>query len=99
MSDRPIACAFGVDVGSTTLKAVVLDGPVLRLGDLFDGLGEEAAREIARAPAPGRRVELDARWLAAVAKGYGVAWRPSSPESCKASTSPSTPPTSTWATS
>lgn len=59
-------------------KAVVLEGPVLRLGDLFDGLGEEATREIARAPAPGRRVELDARWLAAVAKGYGVAWRPSS---------------------
>ena len=59
-------------------KAVVLEGPVVRLGDLFDGLGEDAAREIARAPAPGRQVELDARWLAAVARGYGVAWKPSS---------------------
>ncbi len=57
---------------------VVLQDAVLRLSDLFEGLDAEADRPIARAPAPGRRVELDARWLAAVAEGYGIAWRPDS---------------------
>lgn len=53
-------------------------GPVVQLGDLFEGLGERAATPIARAPEPGRSVEVDARWLAAVAQAYGVAWRPRS---------------------
>lgn len=59
-------------------KSVVIDGAILRLGDLFEGLTEAADTAVARAPAPGRRVELDARWLAAVASGYGVDWRPAS---------------------
>jgi flagella basal body P-ring formation protein FlgA len=59
-------------------KSVVIEGAVLRLGDLFEGLAEAADTAIARAPAPGRRVELDARWLAAVATGYGIDWRPAS---------------------
>jgi flagella basal body P-ring formation protein FlgA len=66
--------------GPVRLKAsVVVEGAVLRLGDLFEGLGTLAETAIARAPAPGKRVELDARWLAALADGYGVAWRPASP--------------------
>ncbi len=59
-------------------SSVVVEDAVLRLGDLFDGLGDLAQTAVARAPAPGSRVELDARWLAALADGYGVAWRPSS---------------------
>ena len=76
-----VTAALAQDAAAPTIvlrKAVVLEGPVVHLGDLFDGLGEEAAREIARAHAPGRHVELDARWLAAVARGYGVAWQPTS---------------------
>jgi flagella basal body P-ring formation protein FlgA len=57
---------------------VVVEGPVLHLGDLFEGLGEKDAIPVARAPAPGKRVQVDARWLAAVAQAYGVPWRPSS---------------------
>jgi flagella basal body P-ring formation protein FlgA len=57
---------------------VVVEGPVLHLGDLFEGLGERDATPIARAPAPGKRVQVEARWLAAVAQAYGVPWRPSS---------------------
>ncbi|MCH7794290.1 MAG: flagella basal body P-ring formation protein FlgA, partial [Proteobacteria bacterium] len=57
---------------------VVVEGPVLHLGDLFEGLGEKDAIPVARAPAPGKRVPVDARWLAAVAQAYGVPWRPSS---------------------
>jgi flagella basal body P-ring formation protein FlgA len=57
---------------------VVVDGPVVHLGDLFDGLGTQAMTAVARAPAPGSRVQVNARWLAAVAQAYAVPWRPSS---------------------
>ncbi len=59
-------------------EKVVIDGSVVHLGDLFDGLGANAATPVARAPAPGTRVTVDARWLSAVARAYGVAWRPGS---------------------
>jgi flagella basal body P-ring formation protein FlgA len=65
--------------GPVLLKAnVVIDGPIVHLGDLFDGLGANGATPVARAPAPGNRVAVDARWLSAVARAYAVAWRPSS---------------------
>jgi len=57
---------------------VVVDGPMVLLGDLFDGAGDQGTTAIARSPAPGKRVEVGARWLAAVAKAYGLAWRPNS---------------------
>ncbi len=57
---------------------VVVDAPVVLLSDLFDGTGAQGATAIARAPAPGKRVEVGARWLAAVAKAYGLAWQPTS---------------------
>ncbi len=65
--------------GSVLLKTkVVVDDSMVRLGDIFDGLNEQAATAIARAPAPGKRVEVGARWLTAVAQAYGLPWRPSS---------------------
>ncbi len=65
--------------GPVLLKAnVVIDGPIVHLGDLFDGLGANGTTPVARAPAPGKRVAVDARWLSAVARAYAVAWRPSS---------------------
>ncbi len=57
---------------------VIVDGPFVLLSDLFEGAGDQGATAIARAPAPGKRVEVSARWLAAVAKAYGLAWRPTS---------------------
>jgi flagella basal body P-ring formation protein FlgA len=66
--------------GPILLKTqVVVAGPVVRLGDIFDGLGEKGATPLARAPEPGKRAEVGARWLAAVAQAYALAWRPSSP--------------------
>ena len=62
-----------------TLKSsVVVSGPVVRLGDLFDGLTESAGLPVARAPEAGGKVHLDARWLAGIAHRFGVAWRPAS---------------------
>ena len=75
----PAAADQDEAAGPVRLKpSVVVEDAVLRLGDLFDGLGELAETAVARAPAPGSRVELDARWLAALADGYGVAWQPDS---------------------
>ncbi len=60
----------------------VVDDTVVRLSDLFDGLdvpGQAIGRtEIARAPEPGQRVEVKARWLQAVAQAYALPWRPAS---------------------
>ncbi|MGB0748417.1 MAG: flagellar basal body P-ring formation chaperone FlgA [Magnetospiraceae bacterium] len=52
----------------------------IRLNDLFsglDGLGETA---IAKAPAPGETIVLQARWLYRVARAYGIDWRPTTTE-------------------
>ncbi|MBK1660555.1 flagellar basal body P-ring formation chaperone FlgA [Paracraurococcus ruber] len=55
---------------------VVVEDPVLRLGDLFEGAGPRAAQAIGAAPAPGRRMVIEAPQLAAVARAHGLAWRP-----------------------
>lgn len=61
------------------LKAqVVLDDAVVRLGDLFEGAGELGDTVVARAPEPGREVQVNARWLLALAQAYGLAWQPAS---------------------
>jgi flagella basal body P-ring formation protein FlgA len=56
---------------------VVLEDPVLRLGEVFEGLdAARAARPVMAAPAPGRRIVLEAEQLVALARAHGVAWRP-----------------------
>lgn len=74
------AQAAGTGAGAPVLLKphVIVDAPVVLLGDLFDGAGDQGATAIARAPEPGKRVEVGARWLAAVARAYGLAWQPSS---------------------
>jgi flagella basal body P-ring formation protein FlgA len=57
---------------------VVVDDSVVRLGDLFEGVDAGRDTAVARAPEPGRKVDVGARWLAAVAQAYGVPWRPQS---------------------
>lgn len=64
-------------------STVTVEAAVIRLGDLFDGGAPESGLAnadvaVARAPAPGESVVLDARWLSAVARAYDVAWRPAS---------------------
>ena len=79
-SASALAAETGVP-GPVLLRAkVVVEGPMVQLGDLFDGLlDERAATPIARSPAPGRRVQVSPRWLAAIARAYGLPWQPSSP--------------------
>lgn len=55
-----------------------LHGPVIRLSDLFDDLGAAADRPLGSAPAPGGRLVVEAAQLAAIARQFAVAWKPTS---------------------
>ncbi len=50
----------------------------VHLGDLFDGLGNTPDRVLGRAPAPGEKIIVEAPQLAAIARDFGVDWRPQS---------------------
>ncbi len=62
----------------TLNRDVVVEGEIVRLGDIFSGLGEKADTAIARAPALGKKVPVGVRWLTAVAQKYSLPWRASS---------------------
>lgn len=59
-------------------RSIVVKEEFVRLGDIFNGLEEQADTPIGRAPKAGTRVQLEARWLATLARNYGVDWSPSS---------------------
>ena len=62
-----------------TLRAqVVVDRPVIRLSDVFEGLETSKDREIAIAPSPGKSVTYGLRVLTDLAKSYSLAWKPKS---------------------
>jgi flagella basal body P-ring formation protein FlgA len=48
----------------------------VHLGDLFDDLGSTPDRPLGRAPAPGEKIVVEAPQLAAIARDFGVDWRP-----------------------
>jgi flagella basal body P-ring formation protein FlgA len=54
----------------------VIEDATLRLGDIFEGAGPRAGQAIGAAPAPGRRLVIEAAQLAALARAHGLAWRP-----------------------
>src|SRR5262245_1032524 len=59
-------------------NSIIVEGDVVRLGDIFEDAGTYADRAVLNAPPPGRRVTLDINWLAEAARVYKVAWRPMS---------------------
>ena len=68
-----------VPAQAATLRPLgTLSVPVVRLSDLFDDAGENAARVLGPGPAPGGRIVVEAAQLAAIARQFGVAWRPAS---------------------
>lgn len=54
----------------------LVDEPMVRLSDLFDGAGPRAQTVLGPAPAPGQRLVLEAAQLHAIARQNGIAWRP-----------------------
>ena len=64
---------------AATLRATTtLEAPVVRLSDLFDDAGPRADRVLGPGPAPGARIVVEAAQLAAIARQFGVDWRPNS---------------------
>lgn len=61
-------------------ESVTVSGTVVRLGDLFENVGDKSAIAVAYAPNPGKRAYFDARWLARAAKRHGLGWQPISHE-------------------
>lgn len=66
----------GKACAATLRPFTTLAAPVVRLSDLFTDAGSEAGRVLGPAPAPGTRISVEAPQLAAIAREYGVAWRP-----------------------
>ena len=75
------ASLFGMVVAlgaqaAAPLPHVTVPGNDVRLGDIFADAGPHADTILFRAPAPGKRVVLDARWLHRAAQAYGLDWAP-----------------------
>ena len=71
-ASRPAAAAV-------TLRPFgILSGPVVRLSDLFDGVGAAGRRVLGPGPQPGERITVPAAQLAAIAEQFGVDWHPRS---------------------
>lgn len=52
-----------------------IEGDVIRFGDLFQNAGDKAEVAIAKAPAPGARIILDADRLTRIARAHKFPWR------------------------
>ena len=59
--------------------AVIVEDNYITLGDLFENAGPNASKKIAYAPAPGKRMTFDGKWLFRVASAYKLNWRPFAP--------------------
>lgn len=57
-------------------ESATVTGNVIRLGDLFENVGDKAHIAVAYAPNPGKRAYFDARWLTRAAKRHGLVWQP-----------------------
>jgi flagella basal body P-ring formation protein FlgA len=75
-----VALAAGIaDARAASLRsATMLHTPVVRLSDLFDDAGANANRVLGTAPGPGGSIVVEAPQLAAIARQFGVDWRPAS---------------------
>src|SRR5579859_3641662 len=65
---------------AATLRTMAsLHAPTVRLSDLFDNAGDKANVVLGPGPAAGARIVVEAPQLAAIARQFGVDWRPASP--------------------
>jgi flagella basal body P-ring formation protein FlgA len=71
-----LAAFPAVSHAATLRPMALLQGPTVRLSDLFDGVGLRADTVLGPAPAPGGRIIVEAAQAAAIARQFGVDWRP-----------------------
>ncbi len=62
---------------ATLRNATTLHQPEVRVADLFDEAGPVGERVLGPGPTPGGRIVVEAAQAAAIARQFGVAWRPS----------------------
>jgi flagella basal body P-ring formation protein FlgA len=75
-----LAALMALPCHAATLRPMTsLSGPTVRLSDLFDDAGPNAARVLGPGPALGGNIVVEAPQLAAIARQFGVNWRPASP--------------------
>jgi flagella basal body P-ring formation protein FlgA len=74
-----VAPAAGALADPVLKPQVVVERDMVRLGDLFADLPATSDRtvDVARAPAPGQRITLDASTLLTIATSQRLAWKPS----------------------
>ena len=70
------AAAPAAASGALLRNHVLVDGPMVTLGDLFDNAGERANVQVLRAPPPGQHITVDTDWLSHVALVNGLSWKP-----------------------
>ena len=72
-------CLVGTTAQSATLRTVTtLRAPTVRLSDLFEDAGANANRVLGPGPGAGGRIVVEAAQLGAIARQFGVDWRPAS---------------------
>jgi flagella basal body P-ring formation protein FlgA len=71
-----LGCCAAPCAAATLRLATTLAAPVVRLSDLFDDAGADAARVLGPAPAPGGRIVVETAQLAAIARQPNLrSWR------------------------
>lgn len=74
-----IGAAQAAELPPQLKPGVTITGDAIHLGDIWENIGDKADTPLAKAPAPGKRITLETRWLMAVAQSYGIDWRPATP--------------------
>ena len=60
----------------TARDSVVVADEVVRLGDLFQNVGDKGGEAVAPAPGPGDRAVFETEQLTAIARAKGIEWQP-----------------------
>lgn len=76
LTTSALAISIATADASALRNNVIVEGDVVKLGDIFEDAGMYADRAVINAPAPGRRLTLDINFLAEAARVYRVNWRP-----------------------
>jgi len=72
-------CLGAINADAATLRTMTtLHAPIVRLSDLFDDAGSKADVVLGPGPGAGARIVVEAPQLAAIARQFGVDWRPAS---------------------
>lgn len=73
-----LVLAIGTAQAAELRPIVTLTGPHVYLRDLFENVGPNGDRLLGPGPAPGGRIIVAAAQLGAIARQFGVDWRPAS---------------------